>query len=95
MNAGRVAFEMVIVNSDAMVNSITDGWKFPYMSCKCSHAVDAAELMARFFSPLGPTATVSQVSMVGVRVGWHVVLPESIAVPLIDTLLKPAAHVQS
>jgi len=95
INAGCLIPVTLIVNSEVMTNSITDGWKFPYMSCKYSHAVDASELMARFFSPLGPTATVSQVRMVGVCVGWHVVFPEPIAWPGTDTLLKFVAHVHS
>jgi len=69
INAGFVTLDKLTVKSEAMRNSITDGWKFPYMSCKFSHAVEAAELMARFFSPFGPTATVSQVRMDGVLVG--------------------------
>jgi len=70
MNAGFVMLLTVsIVKSDAISNSIADGWKLPYMSCKYSHAVDATELMARFLSPLGPTVTVSQVSIVGFSVG--------------------------
>ena len=83
-----------MTKSEAISNSIADGWKFPYISCKFSHAVEAAELIARFFSPFGPTATVSHCKIVGVCVGWHVVFPESISGPSMDTLLKPGKHVQ-
>jgi len=69
INAGFKILVTSMIRSEAMSNSITDGWKFPYMSFKCSQAVEAAELMARFFSPFGPTATVSQVKMDGFFVG--------------------------
>ena len=65
MNASFGLLVMSIIKSEVMSNPITDGWKFPYISCKCSHAVVASELIARFFSPFGPNATVSHVSMVG------------------------------
>jgi len=95
MKSGLVKLDTSMMKSEAMWNSITDGWKFPYMSCKFLHAVESTELMARFFSPFGPTATVSQVEMFGVCVGWHVVFPELMYGPCMDTLLKLAAHVQS
>jgi len=64
----KAGFEILVtsmIKFEVISNWMTDGWKFPYMSCKFSHAVEASELMARFFSPFGPTATVSQVRMDG------------------------------
>ena len=94
IKAGLVTFSIPILNSEAIRNTTKDGWKFPYMSCKFSHAVEAVTLIAQCRSPLGPTAFVSQVRRVSLCVGWHVVFPESMLGPDIDTLAKPGAHEQ-